>query len=204
MNDEWYFRSSDGRVYGPADVEALKSWAEEGRIEPSGYVSQDRKSWMPAQMMAELEMTWVVEAEPGKFYGPFNRAVVQRLSESGELPEGAFVYRRHFYPIDQDPPPKIVEKIVEVPVEKIVEKIVEVPVEKIVEKIIEVEPPPRKMIVEAEAVQTEAQLPPAPILGGIFKNVDPHKLVELERAAQRELTAARQGRGKLTGLFSRR
>ena len=204
MNDEWYFRSSDGRVYGPADVEALKSWAEEGRIEPSGYVSQDRKSWMPAQMMAELEMTWVVEAEPGKFYGPFNRAVVQRLSESGELPEGAFVYRRHFYPVDQDPPPKIVEKIVEVPVEKIVEKIVEVPVEKIVEKIIEVEPPPRKVIVEAEAVQTEAKLPPAPILGGIFKNVDPQKLVELEQAAQREITAARQGRGKLTGLFSRR
>ena len=204
MNDEWYFRSSDGRVYGPADVEALKSWAEEGRIEPSGYVSQDRKSWMPAQMMAELEMTWVVEAEPGKFYGPFNRAVVQRLSESGELPEGAFVYRRHFYPVDQDPPPKIVEKVVEVPVVKIVEKIVEVPVEKIVEKIIEVEPPPRKVIVEAEAVQTEAKLPPAPILGGIFKNVDPQKLVELERAAQREITAARQGRGKLTGLFSRR
>ena len=135
---------------------------------------------------------------------PFNRAVVQRLSESGELPEGAFVYRRHFYPIDQDPPPKIVEKIVEVPVEKIVEKIVEVPVEKIVEKIIEVEPPPRKMIVEAEAVQTEAKLPPAPILGGIFKNVDPQKLAELERAAQREITAVRQGRGKLTGLFSRR
>ena len=149
MNDEWYFRSSDGRVYGPADVEALKSWAEEGRIEPSGYVSQDRKSWMPAQMMAELEMTWVVEAEPGKFYGPFNRAVVQRLSESDELPEGAFVYRRHFYPIDQDPPPKIVEKIVEVPVEKIVEKIVEVPVEKIVEKIVE---KPVEVPVEVEKI----------------------------------------------------
>ncbi len=200
MNDEWYFRSGEGRVYGPADVAALKSWAEEGRIEPSGHVSQDRKSWMPAQLMPELEMTWVIEAEPGKFYGPFNRAVVQRLSEAGELPEGALVYRRHLYPVDQDPPPKIIEKRVEVPVEKIVEKIVEVPVE----KIIEVEPPPRKMIVEAEAVQTEAKLPPAPILGGIFKNVDPQRLVELERAAQREITAARQGRGKLSGLFSRR
>ena len=151
----WYVRSQDGKVYGPTDRETLVVWAGEGRIEPSGFVSQDRKSWVPAQFMPELEMKWVVEAEPGKFYGPFNRQMVVRLAAAGSIPEGASVYRRHELAVDKDPEPvrvevpveKIVEKIVEkvvvkeVPVEKIVEKIVEkrveVPVEKIVEKVVE-------------------------------------------------------------------
>ena len=42
--------------------------------------------------------------------------------------------------------PKVIEKIVEVPVEKIVEKVVEVPVEKIVEKEVRVEVPVEKVV----------------------------------------------------------
>ena len=78
-SEQWYVRSADGNVYGPATRAALVDWAREGRIEPSGFVSRDRKEWLPAQLMDELEMRWVVEAEPGKFFGPFNRAVVVRL-----------------------------------------------------------------------------------------------------------------------------
>ena len=33
---EWFVRSSDGKVYGPADVSQLAEWAREGRIEPAG------------------------------------------------------------------------------------------------------------------------------------------------------------------------
>ena len=224
---EWFVRSSDGKVYGPADVSQLAEWAREGRIEPAGYVSQDRKSWFPAQLMSELEMKWIVEPEPGKFYGPFNRAAISRLAARGELPEGVVFYRKHEFNIDEDPPPvtveveKIVEKEVriEVPVEveKIVEKIVEkevrveVPVEKIVEKIvekeviIEVEPPARRPIVGADAAPTISERPPVPQLGGMFKNVDPAKLAALEAAAQRELAAVKNSRrGGLSGLFPRR
>ena len=155
VKKEWFVRSSEGKVYGPTDRETLIEWAGEGRIEPTGFISSDRKTWIPAQLMSELEMKWVVEAEPGKFYGPFNRKMVTRLASRNEIPNGAVFYRKHELAIDQDPPPvtveveKIVEKEVrvEVPVEKIVEKIVEkevrveVPVEKIVEveKIIEKE-----------------------------------------------------------------
>jgi len=150
---EWFVRTEDGKVYGPADVESLVEWARDERIEPTCFVSRDRISWTPAQMMPELEMTWLVETEPGKVYGPFNRTVVSRLFARKSVPDSSKVYRLHDYPVDQDPPPveKIVEKIVEkevrveVPVEKIVEKIVEVPVEKIVEKIVEV---PVEKIVE--------------------------------------------------------
>ena len=228
---EWFVRSSDGKVYGPADVSQLAEWAREGRIEPAGYVSQDRKSWFPAQLMSELEMKWIVEPEPGKFYGPFNRAAISRLAARGELPEGVVFYRKHEFNIDEDPPPvtveveKVVEKIVEkevrievpVEVEKIVEKIVEkevrveVPVEKIVEKIvekeviIEVEPPARRPIVGADAAPTISERPPVPQLGGMFKNVDPAKLAALEAAAQRELAAVKNSRrGGLSGLFPRR
>ena len=229
--EQWYVRSADGNVYGPASRAALVDWAREGRIEPSGFVSRDRREWQPAQLMDDLQMQWVVEAELGKFFGPFNRAVVVRLAESGALPAGAKIYRRHDYAPDQDPPPvekivvkevpveveKIVEKEVrvEVPVEKIVEKIVEkevrveVPVEKIVEKIVEVEPPPRTQIVEAEVVDAVDVAPPPPAFGGIFKGADRAKMEALEAAARRELAAAKgrgghSGFGAIGSMFARR
>ena len=136
---EWFVRTEEGMVYGPADVAALCAWAKDGRIEPSCFVSSDRINWKPAQLMPELEMKWLVETEPGKFFGPFHRQVVSSLFKGGQLAATAKAYRLHEFAIDEDPPP--VEKIVEV--EKVVEKIVEkevrveVPVEKIVEKVVE-------------------------------------------------------------------
>ena len=211
--EQWYVRSADGNVYGPATRAALVDWAREGRIEPSGFVSRDRREWLPAQLMDDLQMQWVVEAELGKFFGPFNRAVVVRLAESGALPAGAKIYRRHDYAPDQDPPPveKIVVKEVPVEVEKIVEKEVrvEVPVEKIVEKIVEVEPPPRTQIVEAEVVDAVDVAPPPPAFGGIFKGADRAKMEALEAAARRELAAAKSrgghsGFGAIGSMFARR
>ena len=192
MNDrkEWYVRMSDGNVYGPADVAALVSWAEDGRVDPSSSLSKDRIKWTPAQLMPELEMKWLVEIEPGKPLGPYNRKFLIASCADGSLPATAKVYRLHEFPVDQDPPPvvvekivekrvevpveKIVEKSVEVPVEKIVEKIVEVPVEKIVEvekrvevpvekiveKIVEVEKPPRTTVVVPEVVEPSGNEPP--------------------------------------------
>ena len=197
MADErkWYVRTEDGKVYGPADVASLLLWAQDGRIEPATFVSQDRKSWIPAQLMSELEMKWLVEVGPGKVFGPFNRAVVIRLSGAGELPPEAKIYRLHEFPVDQDPPP--VEKIVEVPVEKIVEKIVEkrveVPVEKIVEKIVEVEPPPRTEIVVAEVVEPVAAMPPPKAPGSMFRDLGRSQLAALEAAARNELANAKRG-----------
>ena len=137
--ESWYVKGSDGQVYGPADMASLVVWASEGRIEPNGFVSCDRRNWILAPRLSELEMHWVVETEPGKYYGPFNRQVVNRLAANGSIPQGAFVYRRHLLPVDRDPDPVRVEVPVEVEkvVERVVEKRVEVPVERVVEKVVE-------------------------------------------------------------------
>ena len=184
---------SDGNVYGPADVASLVSWAEDGRIDPSSSLSKDRIRWTPAQLMGELEMKWLVELEPGKPLGPYNRKYLVASIADGSLPPETKAYRLHEFPIDEDPPPTIVEKevIKEVPVEKIVEKIVEVPVEKVVEKIVEVEKPPRTTVVVPEVVEPAGNEPPRRSAGkGMFGDVSRSGLEALEQAARRELAAA--------------
>ena len=225
---EWYVRLSDGKVYGPADVASLVSWAEDGRIDPSSSLSKDRIEWTPAQLMDELGMKWLVELEPGKPIGPYNRKFLISSHAEGSLPDRAKAYRLHEFPIDQDPPPTVVEKIVEkevikeVPVEKVIEKIVEVekrvevpvekivekevikevPVEKIVEKIVEVEKPPRTTVVVPEIVEPVGNEPPRRSAGkGMFGDVSRSGLEALEQAARRELAAAGKSR---FGFFGRK
>ena len=180
-SEEWYVRSEDGKVYGPADLATLVSWAEDGRVEPTGFVSKDRRAWTPSQLLAELQMKWLIELEPGKVFGPFNRAFAIKLFQSGSVPAGAKAYRLHELGIEQDPPPVIVEKIKEVPVEKIVEKVVEV------------EPPPRTEIVVAEVVEPVAAMPPPKAPGSMFRDLGRSQLAALEAAARNELANAKRG-----------
>ena len=219
---EWYVRTSDGNVYGPADVASLVSWAEDGRIDPSSSLSKDRIKWTPAQLMDELGMKWLVELEPGKPLGPYTRNFLISSHTVGSLPDKAKLYRLHEFPIDQDPPPTVVEKevIKEVPVEKIVEKVVEVekrvevpvekivekkvikevPVEKIVETIVEVEKPPRTTVVVPEIVEPVGNEPPRRSVGkGMFGDVSRSGLAALEEAARRELAAAGKSRFSFFG-----
>lgn len=194
---EWFVRTEEGNVYGPADVSALIEWAKDGRIEPSCFVSTDRISWKPAQLMSELEMKWLVETEPGKFFGPFHRQVVSSLFKGGQLAATAKAYRLHEFAIDEDPPP--VEKIVEV--EKVVEKIVEKVVE--VEKIVEVEPPPRTELIVPEVVEPAGKVPPPRVPGSLFGGLDHDRMAALEAAAQHELARGRRF-GFSKNLFGRK
>ena len=178
---EWYVRMNNGNVYGPADVASLVSWAEDGRIDPTSSLSKDRIKWTPAQLMDELEMKWLVEIEPGKPLGPYNRKFLVASHAEGSLPAMAKLYRLHEFPIDQDPPPTVVEKEVvkEVPVEKIVEveKRVEVPVEKIVEKIVEV--PVEKVVEKIVEVEKRVEVPVEKIVEKeVIKEVPVEKIVE--------------------------
>ena len=189
MADEskWYVRMEDGKVYGPAGIKSLVEWAKDGRVEPTSFVSQDRKSWRPAQTMPELEMKWLVETEPGKVFGPFNRAVVIGLFKDDGVAKTAKAYRLHEFAVDEDPPP----------VEKIVEK------EVIKEVRVEVPPPARTELVVAEVVEPIADTPPPRAPGSIFGNASREQLAALEAAARRELSSANR-RHMSFGLFGGR
>ena len=49
---EWYVKTDDGNVYGPADLPTLQKWAREGRVEPTSFTSADRMKWTPAPLMS--------------------------------------------------------------------------------------------------------------------------------------------------------
>lgn len=89
---EYYVRAADETVFGPIGMETLVEWARDSRIDPTSAVSNDQKTWRPAPLIPELEMTWLVETDPGTFYGPFNRAVVDGLFEAGTLTREARLY----------------------------------------------------------------------------------------------------------------
>lgn len=204
---EWFVRTADGKVYGPADVSVLVKWAEEGRIEASSSVSADRVTWMRAPGLDALEMDWLVEVSQGNVFGPFNRKLVSRLFADQTIPATAEVYRRHRLAIDEDPPPveRVVEKIVEkeirveVPVEKIVEKVVErevrveVPVEKVVEKVVRVEVPVEKIV--------RVEVPVEKVVERVVEVLPPSQEFPLEdgRAAVPTLMPRRGAEGNVFG-----
>lgn len=93
MNEKWYVKNTQGKVFGPIDFETLKGWVRDGRVEPLAGLSNDLKSWMLAPLKPELEMNWIVENNPGQFYGPTHRNVVDDLVKMGTLSSAARFYQ---------------------------------------------------------------------------------------------------------------
>ena len=90
---EWYVRTDDGKVYGPADSSTLLTWAKEGRIEPTSHLSLDRVTWTPAPLDPRLDMKWIVETRLGRLFGPFHHDVVSRLINEKIVPPSARIFR---------------------------------------------------------------------------------------------------------------
>lgn len=91
--EKWYVRNAAGKVFGPIDLDTLKSWVKDGRVEPLAGLSKDLKNWILAPLKPELEMNWVVENNPGQFYGPTHRTVVDDLVKTGSLSREARFYQ---------------------------------------------------------------------------------------------------------------
>ena len=86
---KWYVRNTEGKVFGPIDLETLKVWVRDGRVEPLAGISNDLSNWVVAPQKPELEMNWVVENNAGQFYGPTHRAVLDDLAKTGTLSPSA-------------------------------------------------------------------------------------------------------------------
>ena len=92
FGEKWYVRNTAGKVFGPIDFATLQNWVRDGRVEPLAGISENLQDWMLAPLKPELEMDWIVENNPGQFYGPTHRAVVDDFVKSGTLSPGARFY----------------------------------------------------------------------------------------------------------------
>ena len=96
FGEKWYVRNPAGKVFGPIDFETLQKWVRDGRVEPLAGISENLRDWMLAPLKPELGMDWIIENNPGQFYGPTHRAVVDDFVKSGTLSPGArFFYDDH-------------------------------------------------------------------------------------------------------------
>ena len=88
----WYVRNTSGKVFGPIAFKTLQEWVRDGRVEPLAGISEDLQNWMLAPLKPELEMDWIVENNPGQFYGPTHKSVIDDFIGSGTLSPGARFY----------------------------------------------------------------------------------------------------------------
>lgn len=90
----WFLRISSGVVFGPVPTKALRLWAEQGRVQPGNEISADRKNWIPAQSLDELDMFWYLEDNQGNLTGPFNKRAAEKLIADGRVGEGTSIIHK--------------------------------------------------------------------------------------------------------------
>lgn len=90
----WFLRIVSGVVYGPVPTKSLRSWAEQGRVQPGDEISLDQKTWQPVQDLEELDISWYLEDSSGALTGPFNKSAAERLITEGRVGDGtSLVYK---------------------------------------------------------------------------------------------------------------
>ena len=154
----------DGNPRGPFNRAAAEALIASGRLPPTATMVESREPFDAPAPSVEFESQPEPEPEPQVEPAPSDEPEPQPETESQVVSSQV------------EPGPKVIEKVVEVPVEKIVEKIVEVPVEKIVEKeVIKEVPVEVEKIVEKEVIK---EVPVEKIVEKVV--VDETRVKELE------------------------
>ena len=90
----WALRDADGAVRNTnVPTAMLAQWAGQGAILPGFTISADGETWVPAETLPELAMTWFVVAAGRAPYGPLAKAAAERLLAEGRFPKGAMLSR---------------------------------------------------------------------------------------------------------------
>ena len=79
----WFLRISSGTVFGPVSTQGLATWAAKGQVLAGNEISLDRKQWLLAETLAELDIAWYLEDGEGLLTGPFHRRVAEKLIATG-------------------------------------------------------------------------------------------------------------------------
>ena len=90
----WFLRIASGVVFGPVPTKALRIWAEQGRVQPGNEISLDRKNWIPAPSLEELDIVWYLEDNMGNLTGPFNKRAAEKLIADGRVGEGTSIVHK--------------------------------------------------------------------------------------------------------------
>lgn len=92
-DDKWYLlKVSDNEIFGPAPLGQFRIWASEAKISPLDRISHDdRKTWLRAPMIPELQMDWLIEMPDGFLYGPTSVGTLQEFLATGEIDENVIV-----------------------------------------------------------------------------------------------------------------
>ncbi len=90
----WFLRIASGVVFGPVPTKALRLWAEQGRVQPGNEISLDRKNWIPAPSLEELDIVWYLEDAQGNLTGPFNKRAAEKLIADGRVGEGTSIVHK--------------------------------------------------------------------------------------------------------------
>ncbi len=92
--DTWFLKIDEDSIFGPVPLDALREWAEQGRVAPGNEVSPDRETWTKAEAIPELKMQWMVEVVDGDLYGPLNIQALADLLDDGTIRLGAALSNR--------------------------------------------------------------------------------------------------------------
>jgi len=83
---KWFLmKQVDDAVFGPMPLSQLRQWALDACISPLDKVSSDEITWIKAPMLPELEMDYLLEVEPGLFYGPTTIGAIREFLTNGEI-----------------------------------------------------------------------------------------------------------------------
>ena len=86
MNQSWFLRKyEDGSTFGPVRFDQIARWAAAAQIAPHDTLSNDRKTWVKAPMLAQLGMDWLVELTSEHYYGPTTLDALQEFIRLGEI-----------------------------------------------------------------------------------------------------------------------
>ncbi|MFH1477795.1 MAG: hypothetical protein ABIH24_09965, partial [Verrucomicrobiota bacterium] len=88
----WRVKLSNGAVYGPIELDELRTWAEECRIAPGDQVSADNVNWVNVETLPELMMQWMVKMASGEIFGPVHlHAVIDFVHSRLVIPNSSLV-----------------------------------------------------------------------------------------------------------------
>lgn len=91
---QYFLRTPDGSVYGPADMATLCTWATDARVIPGCALSVDKAEWRAVEEFPELRLEWSVQFEDGTFYGPLNLLAIWVLAREQSIPKGVALIHR--------------------------------------------------------------------------------------------------------------